>query len=114
MGHGVHRRDDVLLGLFEVFLGTQLRKLDGSDERPGPGPEVLGRKLGTHNLLYVSVEVAGFDILYLAVLIDVFEDLVPGQSGALLDDLRELPVRDALALELTPLPGVGPHWLSPL
>jgi len=45
LGHGVHRRDDVLLGPFEVLLGAQLRELDGGDESTSPGPEVLVNSL---------------------------------------------------------------------
>jgi hypothetical protein len=71
-------------------------------ERPGPSPEVLGRELAAHDLFHVGVLVAEFDVIDLAFLVAVFEDLVTAEGSALLND-PEPPVDDALAVVLAPL-----------
>jgi hypothetical protein len=53
----------------------------GGDERPGPSPEVLGRELAARDLFHVGALVAEFDVLDLAFLVAVFEDLVTGGAA---------------------------------
>lgn len=72
----------------------------------------LGRELAAHDFFHVGVLVAKFDVLDLALLVAVFEDLVTGEGSALLND-PEPPADDALAVVLAPLAELGSHLRSP-
>jgi hypothetical protein len=72
----VHSREHVLLSLLEVFRGAERGQLDRGDQGSRPGAEVLGDELGTHDLSYVGVQVAGFHVPDLARAVTVLEDLL--------------------------------------
>jgi hypothetical protein len=77
----------------------------------GPGAEVLRRDVAASDLAQVGVDVGGGDAPHLAVLVQVLEQLLPGQLLAGAHDLRDaaiahlqLPGLAALALELEAQP----------
>jgi hypothetical protein len=76
--------DDVLLCRLQVLGSPKFRELEG-DEGTGPGTKVLGSRLFAYDLLYVGVQFARLDVLYLAFLIAALKDFVPGEGDALLD-----------------------------
>jgi hypothetical protein len=49
-----YRREHVLLGLTKVLRDAEIGELDGSDQGPCPGAEVLGGELLSHDFSYVG------------------------------------------------------------
>src|SRR5258706_17021 len=92
--HGVNRADHVALGFALALRRPQQEKLPRREHRARPGPEVLRRDVPAGDLAKIGVHVVRGDGLALAGRVDVFEELVPRQILALLDDAREALVGD--------------------
>src|SRR5882724_5933479 len=92
--HGVDRADHVALGFALALRRPQQEKLPRREHRARPGPEVLRRDVPAGDLAKIGVHVVRGDGLALAGRVDVFEELVPRQILALLDDARQAPVGD--------------------
>ena len=94
LGHGVDRTDHVAFGFAPAFRRTQQAQLPRGQHGARPGTEVLGRDVTAGGLAQVGVYVVRGDGLALAGLVQVLEQLLPGQILAILDDAGDAPVAD--------------------
>jgi hypothetical protein len=83
------------------------RKAIAAEHGSGPGAEILGGDVISADLLQIRIDVGRGDGLFRAGLVDVLEQVLPGQFLALAHDLGDAPVLDlqpprlaALALEV--------------
>ena len=76
------------------------------EQRARPGPEVLRREVATGDLAQVVIDVVGRDVADDPIVVDVLEELLPGQLLASPDDCRETPVPQA---DLVHDPGLAPE-----
>src|SRR5918993_3405798 len=106
LGDRVDGFQHVLARAFRLCSGTKLGEFDGGDQGSRPRPEVLGCELLSHDPLDVGVEIPGLHVAHAAVFVDVLEDLVARQRGALLDHLAQPAVRDDLPVGLAPLAAI--------
>ncbi len=75
----------------------------GTDQRPGPGAEVLGGEFRAHHVVDVLVEVVAPHGHRRAVVGDEPEQLLPRQLPHLADDARHAPIAELPVLPLTGL-----------
>jgi len=86
-----------------------LARLEGAQcpvrqDRPFPGPEVLRGERPARGLADVLIHVVGPDVMHLAVVPDVLEQLLAGELLAAPDDGRQPPVAQADLVLLPRLP----------
>ncbi len=91
-GDPLDRRDDVLLRRRVGVELLELRQRLGGELRPGPGAEILGGEVLAADLPEVGVDVARGDILTVAILVEILEQLLPRHFLAALDDACQSPV----------------------
>src|SRR6185503_18971929 len=95
VGGGSDRLRDValLLAVGRAIAVTETAQRAECEDRPGPGPEVLGGHAG-RNRRKVAVDVVRGDVVRLAVIADVLEQLAAGEVAAAPDHGREPPVTE--------------------
>ena len=71
--------DDVAAGRPVVVAGVDRAQRPVRQNRSGPGPEVLGRHVGPGGFAEILVHVVGGDVVRLALVVDVLEELLAGQ-----------------------------------
>src|SRR5262249_60101112 len=92
-GHARDRRAQVSLCLRDAGAALELLERERGHDGPRPGPEILGGDVLAGDLLQVGAHVARGDVLQLAVLIEVLEQLLAGQFLAGADDLGDTAIR---------------------
>src|SRR2546429_4045199 len=80
--------DQLLLGRTRICRAGRLTQESRGEDGAGPGAEILGREILAGDLVQVLVDVCRVDGLYLAVAIDVLEELLSGDLEEPLDDSR--------------------------
>ena len=104
--------DDVLARRPVVGARRERAQRSVGEDGAGPRPEVLGGDVAARDLAEVVVHVVGGDIVRLAVVADVLEELLAGQVLAAPDDGRQPPIPDTdlvLATGLAAEPEADPR-----
>src|SRR5438105_6186276 len=92
-----HPLDSAQNGLFALRLGVEKLELlqgFGGEFCPGPCSEILGRDFFASDLAQIVIYLRRPDGVSIAIVIEVLEQLIPGQISAVLDNTRETPVID--------------------
>ena len=83
LGHTLNGSSDIpFRGCLRIEIFEFLQGLSGK-RRSRPGSEVLGREFLAGDLLQIRIDVAGADVMNLALFICVFKEFPPGKFPAL-------------------------------
>src|ERR1700761_8009942 len=86
--------DDVALRLGLAIVFLELRQSERRQDRPGPGPEILGREILSGDAADVGVDIAGIDGVRSPIVIQVLKEFVTRNVRAALRDRGDALVLD--------------------